>query len=84
MGMNPGPYHLFEMGVVHAALSCFSGPSTRICSFVLFEFGDGMIILPGSRDVPTQIPGHPGHSLSETTEKGHLHKVFIRDIPTSP
>ena len=35
------------------------------------------------RDVPTQIPGHPGHSLSKTTEKGHLHKVFFRDIPTS-
>ena len=24
-----------------------------------------------------------GHSLSKTTEKGHLHKVFVRDIPTS-
>ena len=35
------------------------------------------------RDVPTQIPGRPGHSLSKTTEKGHLHKVFVRDIPTS-
>ena len=35
------------------------------------------------RDIPTQIPGHPGHSLSKTTEKGHLHKVFVRDIPTS-
>ena len=35
------------------------------------------------RDVPTQNPGHPGHSLSKTTEKGHLHKVFVRDIPTS-
>ena len=35
------------------------------------------------RDVPTQIPGHPGHSLSKTTEKGPLHKVFVRDIPTS-
>ena len=35
------------------------------------------------RDVPTQIPAHPGHSLSKTTEKGHLHKVFVRDIPTS-
>ena len=34
-------------------------------------------------DVPTQIPGHPGHSLSKTTEKSHLHKVFVRDIPTS-
>ena len=34
------------------------------------------------RDVPTQIPGYPGHSLSKTTEKGHLHKVFGRDIPT--
>ena len=32
------------------------------------------------RDVPTQIPGHPGHSLSETTEEGQLHKVFVRDI----
>ena len=32
-------------------------------------------------DVPTRIPGHPGHSLSKTTEKGHLHKVFVRDIP---
>ena len=35
------------------------------------------------RDVPTQIPEHPGHSLSKTTEKCHLHKVFVRDIPTS-
>ena len=35
------------------------------------------------RDVPTQILGHPGHSLSKTTGKGHLHKVFVRDIPTS-
>ena len=35
------------------------------------------------RDVPTQIPGHPSHSLSKTTEKGNLHKVFVRDIPTS-
>ena len=35
------------------------------------------------RDVPTQIPGHPGHSLSKTTEKGQLHKVFVCDIPTS-
>ena len=35
------------------------------------------------RDVPTHISGHPGHCLSKTTEKGHLHKVFLRDIPTS-
>ena len=35
------------------------------------------------RDVPTQIPGHPGHSLSKIREKGPLHKVFVRDIPTS-
>ena len=35
------------------------------------------------RDVPTQNPGHPGHSLSKTTQKGTLHKVFVRDIPTS-
>ena len=35
------------------------------------------------RDVPTQILGYPGHSLSKTTGKGHLHKVFVRDIPTS-
>ena len=35
------------------------------------------------RDIPTQIPGYPGHPLSKTTEKGHLHKVFVRDIPTS-
>ena len=34
-------------------------------------------------DVPTQIPGDPGHSLSKTTEKGHLHKVFVRDIASS-
>ena len=34
-------------------------------------------------DVPTQIPGHPCHSLFKTTEKVHLHKVFVRDIPTS-
>ena len=35
------------------------------------------------QEVPTQIPGHPGHSLSKTTEKGHLHKVSVRDIPMS-
>ena len=35
------------------------------------------------RDVPTQIPGHYGHSLSKTKEKDHLHKVFVQDIPTS-
>ena len=35
------------------------------------------------RDVPTQIPGDPGHSLSKTTDRGHLLKVFVRDIPTS-
>ena len=29
------------------------------------------------------VPGHPGHSVSKTTEKGQLHKVFVRDIPTS-
>ena len=34
------------------------------------------------RDVPTQSPGHPCHFLSKTTEKGHLHKVFVRNIPT--
>ena len=34
-------------------------------------------------DVPTQILGRPGHSLLKTREKGHLHKVFGRDIPTS-
>ena len=34
------------------------------------------------RDVPTQIPGHPGHSLSKPTEEAHLHKVFVLDIPT--
>ena len=34
-------------------------------------------------DVPTQIPGHPGHSLSKTTEKGHWYKVLVQDIPTS-
>ena len=32
---------------------------------------------------PTQILGHPGRSLSKTTEEGHLHKVLVRDIPTS-
>ena len=35
------------------------------------------------RDVATQIPGHPGHSLSKTTEKCHLDQVLVRDIPTS-
>ena len=33
-----------------------------------------------SRDVPTQIAGHPGHYLSKTTEKRTLHKVFVWDI----
>ena len=28
-------------------------------------------------------PRTSGHSLSKTTEKGHLHKVFVQDIPTS-
>ena len=31
---------------------------------------------PKSRDVPTQTTGHRGHSVSKTTEKGALHKVF--------
>ena len=60
MCVNPGQYHLFEMGVVQAALSCFSGPSTRICRFVLFELGDGVVILPGSR-----VPSLRGDILSE-------------------
>ena len=46
--MDPGQYHLLEMGVVHAALSCFSGPPSCICRLVLFELGDGMLVLPGS------------------------------------
>ena len=32
------------------------------------------------RDVPTQIPGHPGHSLSKTTERGHLQKKTLSGI----
>ena len=35
------------------------------------------------KSAQSQIAGRPGHSLSKTTEKGHLHKVFVRDIPTS-
>ena len=34
-------------------------------------------------DVPTQITGHPGHSLPETTEKVAVHLVSVRDIPRS-
>ena len=34
-----------------------------------------------SRDIPTQIAGHAGHSLSKTTEKGALHQVFVWNIP---
>ena len=33
-----------------------------------------------SRDVLTQIGGHPGRYLSKTTEKGTSHKAFVRDI----
>ena len=47
------------------------------------------IQLFGSQGVPTQIAGHPAHSLSRTAEKGALHKFLpgtsqgrIRDIPT--
>ena len=32
---------------------------------------------------PDPNPGHPDHSLSKTTEKDQLHKVFVWDIPTS-
>ena len=52
------------------------------------KFGFGFLFLAWIeffqvRDVPTQIPGHRGHSLSKTTEKGHLrHKVFVWDITT--
>ena len=31
---------------------------------------------PKSRDVSTQIAGHPGHSLFKTTEKETMHKVL--------
>ena len=31
-----------------------------------------------SRDAPTQIAGHPGHSLSITTKKDAVHKVAVR------
>ena len=48
MGMNPCQYDLLEMRVVHAALSCFSGPPSCICCLVLFQFGDRVLILPGS------------------------------------
>ena len=34
-----------------------------------------------SRDAPTRLAGHTGHSLYKTTEKGTLHKVLVRDIP---
>ena len=44
--------------------------SPKFSCIKLFQIGD----------VPTQIPGHPGHSVSKTTEKGHLHQVFVRDI----
>ena len=48
MVVDPCQNCLFEVGVVQAALSCFCGPPSRICRLVLFEFGYGMFILPGS------------------------------------
>ena len=36
---------------------------------------------PDKHPNPTQIAGHPGHSLTKTTEEGALHKVLVRDIP---
>ena len=36
---------------------------------------------PKSQDVPAQIPGIPSLSLSKTTGKGALHRLFVRDIP---
>ena len=37
MGVDPVQYHLLEMGVIQAALSCFSGPPSRVCRFVLLK-----------------------------------------------
>ena len=48
MGMDPLQNHLFEVGVVHAALSCFRGPPPRNSCLVALQLGDGMGVLPGS------------------------------------
>ena len=54
------------MRVVCAALSCFRSPSSGICSFVAFEFGDGVRVLPGSG-----VPSFRGNVLSER------HRAFL-------
>ena len=43
------------------------------------SFSKSPTCAPKSWDVPTRIAGHPCHSLSKTTEKGVLHKVFVRE-----
>ena len=60
MCMQPGKHGLFQLGVVCAALSCFGRPPPSICSLVTFEFGDGMVVLPGSG-----VPSVWGYVLSE-------------------
>ena len=52
------------------------GDNRSAKSFLAKSFSD-----PGTS--PPKSRGHPGHSLSKTTEKGALHKVFVQDIPTS-
>ena len=80
--VTSNPLELFRkfFGAIRANFTGFVGPFCRVRKispkFSCIKFFQ-------IRDVPTQIPGHPGHSLSKTTEKGHLHKVFVRDIPTS-
>ena len=49
------------------------GNDTSAQSFLALNVSD-----PGT---PTQIAGHPSDSLSKTTEKGALHKVFVRNVP---
>ena len=78
--LTSGRYHgtkiYFLDCQIHDKNNCNLGYGKSAQSFFCIKFFQ-------IRDVPTQIPGHPGHSLSKTTEKGHLHKVFVRDIPTS-
>ena len=60
MGVQPGKQGLFQVWVVGAALSCFSRPPPCIRRLVALEFGDGMIVLPGSG-----VPSIWGYVLSE-------------------
>ena len=68
---------LFQVGVVEAALSCFSRPTPNICSFVFFELGDGLIELLGSGGSQLGIHQKLGLSLLGTVSEtvlGHRPK----------